>query len=181
VRRSRVQGRGGFALRWISKGERIVEYVGERISPAEADARYDDDAGPRHHTFLFSVDEDTVIDAAVNGNEARYINHSCDPNCEAVDHRGRIYIEAIRDIAPGEELFYDYNFELDEPITRAMLRRYPCRCGTAACRGTILGLKEEQRMARRKRRAAGKKAGSGSTSRRGRSGGRKAPRKGARR
>jgi len=160
VRRSRVQGRGGFALRWIARGERIVEYVGERIPPAVADARYDDEAGRRHHTFLFSVDKKTVIDAAVDGNEARFINHSCDPNCEAVDRRGRIFIEAIRDIAPGEELAYDYNFELDEAITPALLRRYPCRCGAEGCRGTILVLKGAEarrlkaKLAKAKRRRA---------------------------
>jgi hypothetical protein len=157
VRRSRVQGRGGFALRWIAKGERIVEYTGERIPPDVADARYDDDAGRRHHTFLFSVDETTVIDAAVDGNEARFINHSCDPNCEAVDHRGRIFIEALRDIAPGEELAYDYNFELDEPITPALLRRYPCRCGAEGCRGTILVLKGEAARRLKAKRAKAKR------------------------
>jgi hypothetical protein len=138
VRESDIQGLGGFALRWIEAGERIVEYVGERISHDEADVRYDDDDGKRHHTFLFTVDDDTVIDAAVDGNEARFINHSCDPNCEAVDRRGRIFIESLRDIAPGEELFYDYNFELDEPITPALKKRYPCHCGAPNCRGTIL-------------------------------------------
>jgi SET domain-containing protein len=140
VRESPIQGKGGFAWRWIRAGTRIVEYTGERISQDEADQRYDDDEMDRHHTFLFSVDEDTVIDAGVNGNEARFINHSCDPNCEAVDDGGRIFIEAIRHIAPGEELFYDYGYELDEPLTPSLKRQYPCHCGAENCRGTILAV-----------------------------------------
>lgn len=138
VRQSKIQGRGGFAWRWIPAGTRIIEYVGERISTDEADTRYDDDSMDRHHTFLFSVDDDTVIDAGVGGNEARFINHSCDPNCEAVDDDGRIFIEALRDIAPGEELFYDYGYELDEPLTPELKAQYPCHCGAPHCRGTIL-------------------------------------------
>jgi hypothetical protein len=178
VRRSAVQGRGGFALRWIDKGERIVEYVGERISHEEADARYDDEDGTRHHTFLFTVDDDTVIDAAVDGNEARFINHSCDPNCEAVDRRGRIFIEALRDIAPGEEVFYDYNFELDEPVTPKLRKRYPCHCGAAHCRGTILVTDAESRDGRgkgsgKKKKKKKKKKDKGGKKQAGKKGGKK--------
>lgn len=141
VRRSRISGKGAFATRRIRKGQRIIEYVGERISEAESDRRYPDDTKQkRHHTFLFAVDDDTVIDAGVGGNEARFINHSCEPNCEAVDYDGRIFIEALRDIAPGEELFYDYAYELDEKVTPALRKRYPCRCGSPGCRGTILAM-----------------------------------------
>lgn len=168
VRESDIQGLGGFALRWIRAGERIVEYVGERISHDVADARYDDEDAKRHHTFLFTVDDDTVIDAAVDGNEARFINHSCDPNCEAVDYRGRIFIEALRDIAPGEELFYDYNFELDEPITPELKKRYPCHCGADNCRGTILvedpesgGGGKKKKKKKKKKKSGKKKGGSG--------------------
>ena len=142
VRTSTIQGKGAFAWRWIPAGTRIIEYTGERITEDESDSRYDDDSMERHHTFLFSVDDEIVIDAGVGGNEARFINHSCDPNCEAIDEGGRIFIEAIRDIAPGEELFYDYGYELDEPLTPSLVRQYPCYCGTANCRGTILALPE---------------------------------------
>ena len=138
VRRSSIQGRGGFASRNIAAGERIVEYGGERISWKEADTRYDDDAQRRHHTFLFAVTSRTVIDGAVQGNDARFINHSCDPNCEAIDDEGRIYIEALRDIAAGEELYYDYAYARDESTTAEDEKLYMCRCGTAACRGSIL-------------------------------------------
>lgn len=138
VRRSSIQGRGGFATRDIRKGERIAEYEGERISWKEADRRYDDTGMRRHHTFLFSVTSRTVIDGAVNGSDARFINHSCDPNCEAVDDRGRIFIEAVRNIAAGEELFYDYAYARDKSTTEEDEQLYVCKCGTAKCRGTIL-------------------------------------------
>ena len=98
-------------------------------------------AGERHHTFLFAIDDEVVIDAAVNGNDARFINHSCDPNCDAVIEDGRIWIETIRDVAPGEELAYDYAYELEERHSPAAKRRYPCHCGAATCRGTILAKK----------------------------------------
>jgi hypothetical protein len=140
VRSSSIQGKGAFAWRWIPAGTRIIEYTGERIPADVADDRYDDDNMQRHHTFLFSVDDETVIDAGVDGNDARFINHSCEPNCEAVDDGGRIFIEALRDIAPGEELFYDYGYELDEPLTPALRKQYPCYCGTEHCRGTILAV-----------------------------------------
>ena len=104
MRNSRVHGRGCFALRRIPKGTRIIEYKGERISPREADRRYDEDVMDVPHTFLFTVDKKTVIDAGRHGNSARWINHSCDPNCDAVIDGGRIWIEVIRDIESGEEL-----------------------------------------------------------------------------
>ena len=138
LRQSAIQGRGGFAIRAIPKGTRIIEYIGERISHDEADKRYDDGGMGRHHTFLFSIDTKTVIDAAVDGNEARFINHSCAPNCEAIDERKRIYIEAIRDIAKGEELTYDYAYERDGTEDEEWERLYMCKCGAPTCRGTIL-------------------------------------------
>lgn len=141
VGRSSIQGRGAFATRDIRRGERIGEYTGERVSWEEADARYDDESQDRHHTFLFEVDDDTVIDAAVGGSPAMYINHSCDPNCEAVIEHGHVFIDALRSIKAGQELFYDYNFILDEPHTPAVKKRYPCWCGSKKCRGTILAKK----------------------------------------
>jgi Proteins containing SET domain len=104
IRQSPIQGLGAFATEPIRAGTRLVEYTGERLTPPQADARYPDDTGERHHTYLFAIDDEIVIDAAVDGNEARFINHSCDPNCDAVIDDDRIWIEAIRDIAPGEEL-----------------------------------------------------------------------------
>ncbi len=141
VRASPIHGLGGFATEPIPAGTRIVEYAGERLTPEESEARYPDEEGVQHHTFLFAIDDDVVIDASVGGNEARFINHSCEPNCDAVIDGKRIFIEALRDIAPGEELTYDYAFVLEERHTPAAKRRYPCACGAARCRGTILAKK----------------------------------------
>jgi SET domain-containing protein len=138
LRKSGIQGRGAFATRAIKRGTRIIEYTGERISHEEADRRYDDGTMGRHHTFLFTIDSSTCIDAAVDGNDARFINHSCAPNCEAIDEKKHIYIEAIRDIAPGEELTYDYAYERDGTEDEEWERLYLCKCGAATCRGTIL-------------------------------------------
>ena len=138
LRSSSIHGQGVFALRRIHNGRRLIEYIGERITPVEADRRYDDDAMDIPHTFLFTVDARTVIDAAVGGNEARFINHSCNPNCEAVDDGGRIFIEAVRNIRPGEELTYDYHLERDGRWRKEWAQRYACRCGAPNCRGTLL-------------------------------------------
>lgn len=145
VRASPIQGQGVFALRRIRKGTRIMEYTGERITPEEADERYDDDAVERPHTFLFTVNRRTIIDGAVNGNEARYINHSCEPNCEAVIEAGRIFIEALRTIQPGDEITYDYQLERPGPYRPEWRRRYACHCGAPTCRGTLLLPKRERR------------------------------------
>ncbi|HEX6308819.1 MAG TPA: SET domain-containing protein-lysine N-methyltransferase [Longimicrobiales bacterium] len=141
VRRSRIQGRGVFATRSIRAGTRLIEYRGEVISDAEADRRYPFDEDERHHTFLFRLDSGDVIDAGPRGSVAKYINHSCDPNCEAVEEDDRIFIYALHDIAKGEELVYDYNYVLDEPHTPANKKLYPCNCGAANCRRTILARK----------------------------------------
>ena len=146
VRRSPIQGKGVFATRFIPAGVRLIEYTGERLTPAEAEARYPESAesrGVRHHTYLFAIDEpeEVVIDAAVGGNAARFINHSCDPNCQAIEEDGRIFIEAIRNIQPGNELTYDYAYVLAERHTPAAKRRFPCHCGASNCRGTILASK----------------------------------------
>ena len=138
VRPSAMHGQGAFANRAIPEGTRIIEYAGERITPAEMDRRYPDTPGSTHHTFLFMIDDDVVVDAGVNGNDARWINHCCEPNCDVVVDDGRLWIEALRDIAPGEELCYDYAFVLPERHTPAAKRRYPCHCGAPRCRGTIL-------------------------------------------
>ena len=141
IRASPMQGQGAFATHQIPACTRLVEYAGERLSPQQAEARYPDVPGARHHTFLFAIDDSVVIDAAVDGNDARWINHSCDPNCDAVIDDGRIWIETVRDVTPGEELAYDYAFTLAERHSPAAKRRYPCHCGAASCRGTMLAKK----------------------------------------
>ncbi len=137
VRRSRIQGRGAFAILPIRKGKKIDEYWGQAISHEEADRRYDDNEG-RHHTFLFVLDDDTVLDARFGGTDARFINHSCDPNCETVIEDGHIWIKATTAIKPETELVYDYRFDWQDEYEPEDVRYYACRCGTTKCRGTIL-------------------------------------------
>ena len=146
LRRSAIQGRGAFATRRIRAGSRIIEYTGERIDRDEGDRRYDDENMSRHHTFLFALDDGSVIDAAVGGNEARFINHSCDPNCQAVEEEGgRIFIDALRNIQPGTELLYDYAYERSDDHTEEDEALYVCRCGSEKCRGSILAPVEKKR------------------------------------
>jgi SET domain-containing protein len=135
VRHSPIHGRGVFATRIVPQGTRIIEYTGKRMAWADVP---NDDGDP--HTFIFSLDDGRVINAAINGNEARWINHSCDPNCEAVGEDDGIFIYALKEIRPGEELFYDYALQLDEPVTEELALDYTCRCGAATCRGTMLEL-----------------------------------------
>lgn len=146
LRRSEIQGRGVFAARRIRAGQRIIEYGGERVSTAEGDRRYQDHKMKRHHTFLFTLDDDTVIDGNRQGNDARYINHSCDPNCEAVTVGKQIFIYAKKNIQPGVELAYDYKYEWSND--KADIELYKCRCGTARCRGTIMKPKRKRRRKR---------------------------------
>jgi SET domain-containing protein len=138
LRGSPIHGLGAFARVDIPKRTRIIEYTGEKISNAEADRRYDDAAMRRHHTFLFILNDRTCLDAAFEGNEARFINHSCDPNCEAVIERGHIWIDAVKAIPAGTELVYDYQYEDDAEYTEEDLRFYACKCGAPNCRGTIV-------------------------------------------
>ncbi len=139
IRNSPIHGRGVFALLQIPKHTRVIEYKGERISHEEADERYGEEHENSTHTMLFAVDDEIVIDATRKGNSARWINHSCAPNCEVVDEERRIFIETRRDVRPGEELTYDYNLQLGEPHTAAAKRAHPCYCGARRCRGTMLG------------------------------------------
>ena len=147
LQRSPIHGLGGFALRDSPKGTRIIEYTGEKISNAEADRRYDDEAMKRHHTFLFVLNSRTCVDAAFEGNEARFLNHSCAPNCEAVIERGHIWIEALANIPAGSELLYDYQYEDDPEYTQDDLRFYACHCGAPNCRGTIVKTRRRVRPA----------------------------------
>jgi SET domain-containing protein len=141
ARKSPVHGRGVFALVDIPKGERIVEYKARKITWAQADRWYADDESKPSHTFLFTLDDKYVLDGNKDGNIARWINHSCKPNCESDVVDGHIWIESLRNIKAGEELNYDYNITLETPHTPAEKRRWPCLCGAKNCRGTLLGKK----------------------------------------
>src|SRR5260370_21747499 len=138
VRDSPLHGLGVFAARRIPRGTRVIEYRGEGVSHAEADRRYDHKDAGDNHTFLFIVDSHTVIDAGVDGNEARFVNHSCARNCESVIENQHVYIDAIRTIEPGEELTYDYQIqrEADDPPDIDAI--FECRCGVERCRGSML-------------------------------------------
>ena len=142
VRNSSIHGRGVFALRPIAKGTRIIEYKGKLITDDQADRRYGRLHENSSHTMLFSVDDGLVIDATRGGNSARWINHSCAPNCEIEEEGQRIFIEARRDIRLGDELTYDYNLQIGEKHTKAAKREHACFCGSRRCRGTMLGEEE---------------------------------------
>ena len=135
VRESGVHGHGVYAMQSIPKGTRIIEYTGQRVS---WEAAPNDENDP--HTFNFGLDNGEVINPEIGGNNARWINHSCDANCEAVEEKDRIFIDALRDIQAGEELFYDYALEIDEPITEESKKRFACHCHSPHCRGTMLDI-----------------------------------------
>ena len=145
VKNSPIHGRGVFASRKIRAGDLIMEYLGEHISYEQACedlAKRDDDC---HHTFLFSLESSDMIDGGRNGNDARYINHCCEPNCEAREEANRIFIHALRNIARGEELNFDYGLVLEGRYTPAVKRAYACRCGKARCRHTMLAPKPRKK------------------------------------
>ncbi len=138
VRRSGVHGKGVFALVDIPAGETVLEYAGELISWKEALRRHPHDPSDPNHTFYFHIDEKKVIDAKHGGNAARWINHACDPNCEADELGGRIFIKTLRALCAGQELSYDYGLFVEERYTPKLKAQYPCWCGSRRCRGTLL-------------------------------------------
>ena len=154
IRSSRIQGKGAFATRRIPKGARIIEYLGECIDEAEADIRYPDDEMGRHHTFLFSIGDGTrVLDAGPIDWAAKFINHSCDPNCEAIEEEdGRVFISALKAIPDGAELLYDYAYERTAEHTEADEKLYVCRCGSPKCRGTIMAPPKPVKVKKRDKR-----------------------------
>lgn len=146
-RRSAIHGSGLIAARSIPAGTRIIEYVGERITKAEADRREEArlaqrDAGRDGCVYVFELNARHDIDGNVAWNPARLINHTCEANCEPQVIRGHIWIVALRDIAAGEELGYDYGFDCTD------WRDHPCRCGTAACAGYIVKQSQRWRVRR---------------------------------
>ena len=139
VRPSPIHGSGVFARRRIRAGERIVEYKGERIAWPEAVRRAEAKGGPLNHTFFFTLADGRVIDGGADGNDARFINHSCEPNCEALEHEdGRVFIYALMDIERGEELSYHYALIYEGRHTAAVKRAFECRCGAPGCTGVML-------------------------------------------
>lgn len=138
VRHSSVHGHGVFAARDLPPGTLVGEYAGRRYSAQEARAVAWDD----RLTYLFGLSDGTLIDGAQGGNATRHLNHACEPNCEAVEEYAgdgllTLKIETIKTVAAGEELFLDYALEVDAGDSPA---DYPCRCGSARCRGTLMAL-----------------------------------------
>jgi SET domain-containing protein len=148
VRRSPVHGNGVFATRAIEAGERIIEYKGEHIDWPEALRRTAEKDGPVNHTFFFTLDDGNVIDGAAKGNDARWLNHDCEPNCEAYEDDGRVYIHALMNIEPGEELNYNYALVYDERHTAKVKAQFKCLCGTPGCLGTMLAPKKRKSRAK---------------------------------
>ncbi|UGQ47213.1 SET domain-containing protein [Massilia endophytica] len=145
VRISPVHGRGVFARRKIAAGKRIIEYTGERIDWDETCRRAEEKGGPINHTFFFTLSNGMLIDGGANGNEARFINHSCEPNCEAVEEDDRVYIHALRPIEKGEELNYNYGLIYEERHTPAVKKAFACYCGAPSCSGVMLAPKKRSR------------------------------------
>jgi SET domain-containing protein len=135
---SRLHGKGVFALSPMAAGEIVIEYVGEIVSMAEALLRHPHDPSNPEHTFYFHIDDTQVIDGLYGGNDSRWINHSCQPNCEPVDVKGRVFIKTRRQIWRGEELTFNYGLVSDEPMTDELKAKYACRCGAKKCKGTML-------------------------------------------
>jgi len=145
TRRSPIHGKGVFARVDLPAGVQLLEYRGKRIGRERA-AELDPKLTEAGHTFLFTVNDSTLIDGSVGGNSARWINHSCEPNCLAQIHvnidgdelRDRVLIETLRPIRAGEELTFDYGIVLAVPHTTRLKRIWACRCGSPRCTGTML-------------------------------------------
>jgi SET domain-containing protein len=148
VQLSPVHGNGVFATRKIEAGERIIEYTGEHIDWPEALRRTEASDGPLNHTFYFSLDDGNVIDGGSRGNDARWINHACEPNCEAYEEDGRVFIHALMDIDAGDELNYNYALVYEPRHTKAVKAAFACRCGAPGCLGTMLAPKKRKSRAR---------------------------------
>jgi SET domain-containing protein len=130
IRESGIHNKGVFAGKTIPKGTYIIEYTGEIITSEEADKR-DTENEKKGLTYIFILDEDRCIDGAIHGNDAKYINHSCSPNCDCEIEGGKVWIVANKDIEKGEELVYDYEFPHDDDVKDA------CLCRSHNCRGFI--------------------------------------------
>jgi SET domain-containing protein len=142
VKQSGVHGKGVYANQAFKRGDVIIEYRGEIISWDEALERHPHDPTDPNHTFYFHLDDGHVIDGKHKGNAAKWINHACDPNCEADQDGNRVFIKALRAIKPGQELFYDYGLIIDERITAKLKKEYACWCGSPKCKGTMLAGKK---------------------------------------
>jgi len=153
VRRSRIHGHGAFAARDLPAGTELIEYTGKLITIEQADELYDEIY--TGHTFLFTLNEGWIIDGNVNGNDARWINHGCEPNCIPYLHahprdprKDRVIIETLHDVEEGEELNYDYGISFAIPYSSRLKKIWACHCGAPSCTGTMLKPKSHERAIR---------------------------------
>lgn len=146
IKPSSLHGTGVFAARDIPAGTSIMEYQGRHITNEEADGMDPSDPNNPFHTFFFSLSCGKIIDGGDGGNESRFINHSCAPNCEGHENNAgtRVFIVALRDIAKDEELLYDYALVIDDELTPTLKKQYRCLCNAPTCRGTMLALPEPE-------------------------------------
>lgn len=151
VRRSAVHGNGVFAACDLPAGTELIQYKGRLITPRQADELYPHEM-ESGHTFLFTLNEEWILDGNVGGNAARWFNHSCAPNCipylheHAHDRRkDRVIIETLRDVRAGEELGYDYGISFDVRYTARLKRIWACRCSAPDCTGTLLVPRDHER------------------------------------
>lgn len=142
IKKSKIHGTGVYASRDILKGTKVIEYVGEKITKEESDRRaklhferHLKDKENKGAIYIFELDDTYDLDGYVDWNPAKYINHSCEPNCETENEDGRIWIVAIRDIKKDEEITYNYGFDLEN------YDEHPCFCGTKSCPGYIVDKK----------------------------------------
>ena len=139
VKRSKIHGTGIFATREIEENTKIIQYIGEKILKSEGDKRSEKRLNKYLHSqkdgsvYIFELNRKYDIDGSPKYNKARYINHSCNPNCEVVGKGLKLWIESLKDIKKGEELSYDYGFSFDQDF-----KDYPCRCNSKNCCGYIV-------------------------------------------
>lgn len=153
ARRSPVHGRGLFAVKLIRSGDLICEYKGVRVRWQEVSRQTAPEMADPGHTVLFGLEQDMVLDGNKSGNSARWLNHSCSPNCEAQLSNNRIYIYALRDILPDEELSLDYTLVVDERRSRRVCEQFRCYCRSFNCRGTMLEKRRKNAGTKAKRPA----------------------------
>lgn len=157
VRNSKIHGRGVFARKPIRKGVRVIEYTGPIISEKDAAKIGTQTVHGHSHTMLFQIDKKRVING-IEGGDAKYLNHSCDPNCETEQDGDHIYIKAIRNIKEGEELVYDYHLQVPGKITEEIKKEFVCLCGSPKCRGTQIDGDLLKKQAKKDKKKAEKKA-----------------------
>ena len=148
VKKSRVHGSGIFAREYIKKNTKIIEYIGKKVSKAEGDRRSEKRINKFLNSkvdgavYIFELNKKYDIDGYYSYNKARFINHSCQPNCEVEIIKGQIWICSVKNIQKGEELNYDYGYEFDEED----YKDHRCKCGSKNCIGYIISSDDRRKF-----------------------------------